>query len=131
MKVKDLYLCCDNIGVDSIVKIIYKNADTPMYVNLGATSYDVLDETVECFDATDEGVTIKLSSSRRKVAYISFKDLYSACLNLKNDMSVEVMKGTFEERLTVKECLEKYATDEVTRFGIHGVTSQFLRVILR
>lgn len=60
MKVKDLYLCCDNIAVDGVVKIIYKDADIAMYVNLGATSYDVLDGTVDWFTVTDEGVTIKI-----------------------------------------------------------------------
>lgn len=58
-------------------------------------------------------------------------DLCSTCLNLESGMSVEVTKGNFEERITVKACLEKYGTDEVVRFGMYGVTSKFLRVILK
>lgn len=134
MKVKDLYLCCDNIEVDDIVEIIFKDDDTLMYVCLGAATYDILDETVDSFNVTDEDVTIKLSSSPRNVERkegMLFKDLYSACSNLKSAMSVEVTKGTYEERLTVDECLEKYGADEVARFRMCGVTSQFLRVVLR
>lgn len=134
MKVKDLYLCCDNIEVDDVVEIIFKDDDTLMYVCLGAATYDILDETVNCFTVTDAGVTIKLSNSQRRTERkdaMLFKDLYSACSNLKSAMSVEVTKGTYEERLTVDECLEKYGADEVARFKMCGVTSQFLRVILK
>jgi hypothetical protein len=122
--------------VDDVVKIIYKDANVAMYVNLGATSYDVLDEEVVWFSVTDEGVTIKLSSYKSHVrdgkeGCILFKDLCSTCFNLESAMNVEVTKGTFEERITVKECLEKYGSDEVTRFAMRGVASRFLRVILR
>lgn len=60
-----------------------------------------------------------------------FKDLYSVCSNLKTGMIVEVTKGTFAVRLTAKACLEKYAMNEVVCFGMYGVKSQILTVILK
>lgn len=60
-----------------------------------------------------------------------FKDLYSTCSNLTSDMTVEVTKGTFSERLTAKACLEKYGANEVVCFGMYGVKSRILTVILK
>lgn len=63
--------------------------------------------------------------------YMLFKDLYSACSNLKTGMIVEVTKGTFTERVTAKACLEKYGMNQVVCFGMYGVKLQIMTVILK